>query len=313
MAQSLLKIIAEKNARLENIPLEFQSNVERLQRRIFNRIIELIGQLETEGGSIKRSEANLLRVEMINSELKNVLNGREYTSAVREFTNEFEVQKNVNDKYFKQAFKQEFNQVRIANQLVINSQRNAFELLAGAPAEQNFITPIKSQLENAVSSKASFQDTIKGIRELVEGNEEVDGRLLRYSKQVSWDAFSISDSAYTNAIAEDLDIEWFLYSGGLVKDSRCFCEERNGKYFHYKEIEAWGRMENLGVCNTGDGWAGMRKGTNESTIFLVKGGYGCKHSFSPVSIGIVPRSVIDRNIANGNFEPSEFEIEEFGL
>lgn len=313
MAQSLLKIIAEKNERLENIPLEFQSNVERLQRRIFNRIIDLIGQLETEGGSIKMTEANLLRVEMINSELKNVLNGREYVKAVRDFTNEFEVQKNVNDKYFKQAFESDFTQFAIASQLVKNSQRTAFELLAGAPAEQNFITPIKSQLEQAVASGASFKDTINGIRELVEGNEDVDGRLLRYSKQVSWDAFALSDRAYTNAISEDLEMEWFLYSGGLVEDSRCFCKERNGKYFHYKEIEAWGRMEDLGECNNGDGWAGMIKGTNESTIFLVAGGHRCNHSIMPVSIGIVPRSVIDRNIANGNFEPSQFEIEEFGL
>ncbi|MFI5404907.1 MAG: hypothetical protein ACHQ1D_00190 [Nitrososphaerales archaeon] len=313
MPQSLLKIIAEKNQRIEDIPLEFQSSVEKLQRRIFNKVIDLIGQLDTEGGSIKMTEANLLRVEMINSELKQVLNGKEYTGAVREFVSEFEVQKNVNDKYFKQAFKSEFNQVGIANQLVKNSQRNAFELLAGAPAEQNFITPIKSQLEHAVSSGASFKDTIKGIRELVEGSDEVDGRLLRYSKQVSWDSFALSDRAYTNAVADDLELEWFRYSGGIVRDSRCFCDERNGNYYHFKEIEAWGRMQDLGECNIGGGWAGMMQGTNESTIFIVAGGYNCKHSIMPVSLGLVPRDVIDRNIANGNFEPTQFEIDEFGL
>jgi len=313
MAQSLLKIIAEKNQRLEDIPLEFQSNVERLQRRIFTRIVDLIGQLDTEAGSVKMTEANLLKVEMINSELRQVLNGREYTSAVREFVGEFEVQKTVNDKYFKKAFASEFKQVGIANQLVKNSQRSALELLSGAPADQNFITPIRAQLEQAVSSGASLSNTIKGIRELVEGNEDVDGRLLRYSKQVSSDSFSLSDRAYTNAVSEDLELEWFRYSGGLVKDSRCFCDERNGNYYHYKEIEAWGRMQDLGECNIGGGWAGMMQGTNESTIFIVSGGYNCKHSIMPVSIGIVPRDVIDRNMANGNFEPSEFDKEEFGL
>lgn len=313
MPQTLLEILAEKNQRIEDIPEAFQSSVEKLQRKIYNRITELIGELETIDGKIVMSEANLLRVQNINDELKRVLNSREYIEAVRKFTDEFDTQKALNDRYLKKAFGSDFTEVGIANQLVKNSKNNAFELLAGAQAEQNFIAPIRTQLENAVASGASFKDTISGIRESVEGTEETDGRLLRYSKQVTWDAFAVSDRSYTNAVADDLEVEWFRYSGGLVKDSRCFCEERDKQYFHYKEVEAWGRMEDLGQCNTGDGWQGMMVGTNESTIFIVAGGYNCKHTISPVSITIVPRDVILRNIANGNFEPSEFERQELNL
>lgn len=310
---TLLELIAKKNQRLEDIPEQFQSSVEKLQRKLFNKIVEEIGQLETKDGQIVMSESNLLKVQTINDELKQVLNGREYLEAVRKFTDEFDIQKAINDEYFKKAFGSDFSDSRLANQLVKNSQRNAFELLAGAPAEQNFIAPIRAQLENAVASGASFKDTITSIRETVEGTSEADGRLLRYSKQVSWDAFALSDRAYTNAVAEDLEVEWFRYSGGLVKDSRCFCQERDMQYFHFKEIEAWGRGEDLGDCNIGEGWQGMMVGTNESTIFIVAGGYNCRHSIMPVSIILVPRDVIDRNIINGNFEPNEFEKKELKL
>lgn len=313
MAETLLQIIQRKNDRIESIPEQFQSSVEKLQRRFYNRITELIGQLEVRDGQIVMSEANLLKVQMINDELRQVLNSREYLSAVRNFTSQFDTQKAINDEYFRKAFGSDFTQVAMANQLVANSKRNAFQLLAGAQAEQNFIAPITTQLEQAVASGASYSQTIKGIRELVEGNDEVDGRLLRYSKQVTWDAFALSDRAYTNAVAEDLDVEWFRYSGGLVKDSRCFCEERDRQYFHFKEIEAFGRMEDLGECNIGEGWQGMMPGTNESTIFVVAGGYNCRHTWSPVSIVLVPRDVILRNISNGNFEPSEFERTELNL
>lgn len=313
MAETLLQIIARKNQRIEDVPEAFQSSVEKLQRRIFNRIIDLIGELRTDGGLINMTESNLLRVQMINDELKQVLQGREYINAVKDFVSEFDTQKAINDEYFRRAFGTDFTQVGIANQLVRNAQRNALEILSGAPAEQNFIAPIKAQLEQAVSSGASFSETVKGIRELVEGTEEADGRLLRYSKQVSWDAFALSDRAYTNAIADDLEAEWFRYSGGLVKDSRCFCEERDKQFFHFKEIEAFGRMEDLGVCNIGDGWQGMMAGTNESTIFIVAGGYNCKHTWSPVSITLVPKDVIYRNMSNGNFIPTQFEIDELGL
>jgi hypothetical protein len=311
---TLKEIIDEKNRRLETIPAEFQSNVEKLQRGIYNRITELIGELEVKNGQIVMSEANLLRVEMINEEMKKVLNGKEYISAVKEFVGEFEKQKAVNDEYFKKAFGSDFSQVGIANQLLKNSQKSAFELLAGAQAEQNFIAPIKSQLEQAVASGASYKDTITNIRETVEGTEDADGRLLKYSKQVTWDAFAVSDRAYTNAIAEDLDVEWYSYLGGVVEDSRCFCEERDGGYYHYKEIEAWGRGEDLGICEDDQGgWQGQMPGTNENTIFIVAGGYNCKHSIIPVSLISVPMDDIQRNIDNGNFVPSEFEKKELSL
>src|SRR3990167_5759654 len=108
---TLLNIIAEKNRRLEEIPAEFQSNVEKLQKRIFTRIVQLFGQLDTKDGQIVMSEANLFRVQQINDELKNVLNGKEYVAAVKEFIAEFDKQKIVNDQYFKKAFGNEFNQV----------------------------------------------------------------------------------------------------------------------------------------------------------------------------------------------------------
>lgn len=300
---TLAELIAEKNRRLEEIPVKFQGSVERLQKQIFNRIIELVGQLQTRNGDILMSQKNLVIAQEINDELKKVLNQREYVKAVRDFAKEFGVQKRVNDDYFEKAFG-DFRPSSLANQLVKNAQRNAIELLAGSAAEENFLAPVRTQLEQAVASGASFQETVKGLRELVEGTDEAEGRLLRYAKQVSWDAMATADRAYTNAIAEELELEWFLYSGGTVRDTRCFCEERNGRYFHFKEIEAWGRMENLGDCRVdAGGWAGMMKGTNEKTIFITAGGYNCRHSIMPVSIAIVPEDVVSRNEGNGNYTP----------
>lgn len=310
---TLLEIITEKNKRLDEIPIEFQGNVEKLQKRIANRIIELIGELETTGGQIKMSQKNLLIVQQIDEELRAILGSTEYKKAVTAFASEFDKQKIVNDEYFQKAFPDAFNETALANQLVKNAQRNAVNLLIGEPAETTFLTPIREQLEQSVASGASLKDTITGIREYVEGTPETDGRLLRYSKQVSFDSFAIADRSYTNALAEDIEAEWYLYSGGLIADSRCFCEERNGQYFHFKEIEAWGRMEDLGECNTGEGWAGMNKSTNEATIFLLAGGYNCRHSIQPVSIFITPPEVVQRNITNGNFELSDAAADALGI
>ncbi len=72
-------------------------------------------------------------------------------------------------------------------------------------------------------------------------------------------------------------------------------------------------MENLGDCNTGNGWAGMYKGTNADNIMTWLGGYNCKHSIIPVSLAIVPMSVIQRAIDAGYFKPTKAEQELLGL
>lgn len=119
------------------------------------------------------------------------------------------------------------------------------------------------------------------------------GALANYASQVAYDAISQGDRAYSNAIAEEGKYEWYLYSGTDQENSRPFCEERKGKYFHFKEIEAWADLN----------WQGKADGTNAQTIFILAGGYRCIDSILPVSIAVVPEEVIQRNIQNGNYNP----------
>lgn len=305
---TLKELIAEKNNRLDEIPDEFVSTVKKVQRRGYNSVLSLINSLDIENGSFEMTESNLLKIQQIENELSAVLRSREYMNALDIFSKEFNIQKQKNDSYFKKAFPDIFKETTLSNQIVRNSQKAAIQALAGSTAEQKLIEPVKKQIEYAISTGASLKETSNQIDVLINGSEDRDGVYSKYSKQVSWDSFAISDRSYTNIISEDLDVEWFLYSGGEVRETRCFCEERNGNYYHYKEIEAWGRGEDLGECNIGDGrWAGQAIGTNEKTIFILAGGYNCKHSMMPVSITLVPIDVVQRNISNGNFIPNEVE------
>jgi hypothetical protein len=137
------------------------------------------------------------------------------------------------------------------------------------------------------------------LRYLIEGNEEVDGRLMSHVKRVAYDSFAVSDRSYTNTIATDLGLEFYRWSGGKIEDTRCFCLERAGKYFHREEIKAWGRGENIGKCKSNGLWEGANSNTDEATIFFYAGGYNCKHSIAPVSKKSVPADVMQRARAEG--------------
>lgn len=309
---TLKELIKLKNRRLEQVPDEFLTQVEKSQKRIFGELLGLLDQFTLVGGKIEISSTNLGIVDKIIEDLKVVLYDSDYADAVASFAKEFDKQGAINENYFKEAF-EDFKTPEITEVIIAKTKREAVESLLGASLDENFLKPANQLLSDLVTSGAGFKEAVQSIREFAEGGEEVDGKLLQYSKQIAHDQFAFSDRAYTNAAAEEIDAEWYFYSGGEIPTTRCFCEQRNGKHFYYKEIESWGRGENLGECRSGDLWQGANRNTNEQTIFIFLGGWNCMHSIQPVSIFDVPKDVVQNAIDKWGYEPSEFEVEEIGL
>lgn len=309
---SLQSIIKEKQKRLQQIPDRLLSQVEKTQKRIFEEILSLANELTIKDGFIVPSTKNLALVDRIVSDLRIAITDSQYFDAVKEFGKEFDLQQKVNEKYFNEAF-MDFKSPELAEALVKQAKTATVDALLGAPLDVNWLKPMEKTLTDLVSSGTSWKESVKTIRDFAEGSDEVDGKLLQYSKQIAHDAFAYSDRAYSNAVADELEGEWYFYAGGELPTTRCFCEERNGKYFYYKQIEAWGRGEDLGECRSGDLWQGANRNTNEQTIFLYAGGHRCNHSLILVSIFDVPKSVVEEAIDKWGYEPSAVEIEELDL
>lgn len=295
-------LIKQKTNRLENIPLELQTLAERQQGRILRDILAQLDSLDKINGQIKINSKNLKAIAEISDELKKIFLNKEYLSAVKDFAKEFDTQVNVNNKLFEKGFGS--IDVPPASQTYIDiAKRNAVDALAGEPYKTITIKPIQTILENAVINGSNVSDTIDSLRLFIEGDENTASQILKYTKQITNDSFAIADRSYTSIVADALDNEWFYYSGTVIAKTRCFCEQRVGNYYHYKEIESWGKGENLGSCNIGGGkWAGEIIGTNESTIYSYLGGYNCLHSLIPVSEFGVPESDKERAINLGYIE-----------
>lgn len=286
-------LIKEKSKRLESVPLALQTAFEKKQKAILDEIISLINELDIKGGQILINKNNLDLIAKIDADLKKVFLNDEYLASVKKFANEFDKQAVINNKLIKEGFG-EIAETAVSDAYVTIAKRSAVTSLIGAPIDSEFIRPIQGLLENAVINGASVKETIEGIRTFIEGDAKNNSKLSGYVKQITNDAFAISDRSYTSILSDYLEAEWFYYAGGEVQATRCFCEERVGRYFHYKEIESWGNGENLGQCNIGGGaWAGQISGTNSKTIYSYLGGWNCQHSLMPVSIEIVPESDIE--------------------
>lgn len=287
----LEQLIKEKSNRLNDIPLELQNAVIKQQKQVLDEILSLLNDLDVKNGQIVISKENLRTIERISDDLKKVFLNDEYLKSVKEFAKEFDKQALLNNKVIDSGLGEIVSPIA-SEAYIQTAKKGAVTALVNT---SEFITPIQTMLENAVVNGASLKDTINSIRTFATGNDKVDSKVLSYVKQISNDSFAIADRSYTSIISEYLDNDWYYYAGGEKQTTRCFCEERVGNYYHYKEIEAWGKGENLGQCNIGGGkWAGQIAGTNESTIYSYLGGYNCMHSLIPVSESIVPDSDKER-------------------
>ncbi len=309
---TFLEILNEKVRRLETIPDALLSASQSFQVEAFKIVESLIRDLSTTGGNIDMTASNLTKIERIDSLLKKAMGEGEYLQAAIAFKDEMAKQAAITLDYFKALTGDEVA-TEFGAALVRTRQADAVELILGSSMEVGFVRPLKDQLLAAVANNAGITDTHEALQTFVLGNAEVDGRLLAYTRTYASDVFATTDRAYTATISDDLELEWYLFTGGLINTTRCFCKNRNAKYYHRAEIQSWGRGENLGVCNTGKGWAGMAKGTNEATIFSYLGGYNCQHGLGPVSVSVVPKADIERAIKVGFYEPSQVERELLGL
>lgn len=313
---TLEELISKKTDRLESVPNTLLSRAGKAELALYKDLQELIKDLRTKDGFFVSDRANLELAGEIIQRLKEVFYTSEYAEAVAVFASEFDNQLGLADEYLIRAFPT-FEASSFGAAVVEKAKRNAVELLLQAEAEARFFAPLKDVLEEAVVSGARYRDTLDVLTPYFEGKD--GGVIKQYSSQVAHDVFAFSDREYMSTVSDEIEAEWFKYSGGTIETSRPFCVERHEKFFHFKEIEGWVDCKRVDGQKTpqktvnGCTWAGMVEGTSEQTIYTYAGGWNCRHSIVPVSILLVPKTVIQRNIASGNFEPSEFERNELGL
>lgn len=294
----------DKFERLESVPQTFVDEVAKEQANIYKKVLVKLDNLQRKNGVIVINAKNIKLAADIAKDLTLLLSNGAYKDAVKKFIKEFDTQAEINDSLLKEELDEVIKDAE--NKLVLDEYKKiAAETLIGVAILDSLLSiPIKQTIEKAILSKSNYVDLTEEIRDLTIGTDDKTGNLERYAKQEAFDALAQSDAAYSLSIAESNGIEFFRYAGHKVRDSRDFCLARKNKYFHKKEIQDWGNIQD---------WAGRIKGTNPSNIFINRGGYRCADSFVPVSLAGVPKDVLKRNLNNGNLKLSDAQKKILGI
>lgn len=191
-------------------------------------------------------------------------------------------------------------------------QKTTIDLLDSG-VDVNFVNIILDKIQNSVTIGGNVNDLVDELEEYITGGDEGVGALQRYVSQVSSDAINQFNANYNQAVTQDLGFEWYKYIGTVIDNTRPFCNDFHDKYYHKKEVEQMGEEINPFTGNklSSAQMKGRIKGTDKSSIFTNRGGWNCRHTFSPLATRQVPRNVLERNLKNGNWKPTEAEKKKF--
>jgi hypothetical protein len=262
----------------------YEKAIKRVQNQLYNRLVLRLKDLELQDGYIKQNAANRLILREAQAEFDFIISNSEYQSSLEKHLKSIPKINELNTLYFQtieSAFTPNKNFIKSLQSQTIKNV-NALILQDGIRSQIKI--PLNQILEQNVSTGGTFTGMLKQVSDFVKGNEDVEGRLLRYTKTYLNDILFQYARSFQQSVTADLKLEWYLYAGGLIRDSREFCQERTGKFFNQKEIESWAKLS----------WKGKDPLTTESSIFIVCGGFNCRHELIPVSIAIVPKEDLDR-------------------
>jgi hypothetical protein len=263
----------------------FGNEIEDLQGVIYNRLLGVLKNLEIDqDGYIKQSANNRRTLYDAENLINEILPGESLPRLVSEVIAVIPEIDALNIEYF-QGISASFK----SNRAFINSlQSKTIDQIESTLLQDGLTAAIKNPLSDIlnlnINTGGNFSGFLQQVRDFVEGNDELDGWTMSYSRTYLRDTLFNYSRAYQQSVTADLNLVYYSYSGGLMDKSREFCIERSGNFYHESEIKAWADED----------WQGKRQGTTESSIFIYCGGYNCNHSLVPVHESIVPKEVIDR-------------------
>lgn len=250
-----------------------------VQNKLYNDLVNLLKFIDVDDdGNIKQNAGNRSILRAAQNQFDKTINSSVYQDAVENHLKVIPKIDDLNADYFasvSSAFKPNRVFIKSLQSSTIETI-NSYILQDGLAAQVKI--PLSEILNQNINAGGSFQGMLKQVEAFVKGNDQVDGRMLSYTRNKVKDTLFQYARAYQNSVTADLKLVWYLYAGGLIDTSRPFCQSRAGKYFHEDEIKSWASLQ----------WAGKDNLTTESSIFILVGGHSCLHQLIAVHDSVVP-------------------------
>jgi hypothetical protein len=262
--------------KIQELQLAIETRMDEALPRVFaklsDQVIDLASDLSLDPKDRAKSLKELIKLK---KDIANtIVTNAPYQLQVAEVIKGFEMLAELSNEYITVAIS-DFKPKKALYEAILETNiATTKDALLGAGIRENFGTAIQEVLKDNIAGIGSRSELNKTLRKFIEGTDTEKAFLNRYIKQTTNDSVMTFNAEYIQTIAEDLDVEYYLYQGTLIQDSRPFCVARAGRYFTTDQVKAWPNLK---------GWQGRMAGTNSTTIFSYRGGYNCRHQLWPVA------------------------------
>lgn len=257
-----------------------------LERKLFDAVLkQLIKKLEfTPDGKIKSDGKNVELASVLDKIFRGIQNN-ELLDVVKSFSKDFQGIKAFNKEYFAIIANDKKKIDAIAKEVDATLKKRLGISAKGVIVKRGYLDKlvkdntvlkqIKTVTNKAITSGKSLSEYKAQMKIIIVGNSKVNGAMIRHFNQFASDTYNQFDSTTQKLFAKKLGLNAFIYAGGIIDTSRCFCEERNGETFTADEAKEW---ESLIGGDCGPIW-------EEDTYDPVvdRGGYNCRHSINWIS------------------------------
>lgn len=286
---------------LEKSVADFDKSIPAIQKEIAKEIELFVKELDTTGDTIKSNVKNMRKIAAFKSKIMLIIERSDYPEQVKDFLKTFDKVASIQNTYFT-GLSDKFKPTLLLDEIKIQSINSTIESLTESGLNYNLVEPISDILLKNITTGGSYSELNKQLRDYITTTPEADGALQKYTKQITTDSINQFSRQYTDTVANDLGLDWFMYDGSLLKTSRPFCEACvKKKYIHRSEFPALLKgnfpefKEAGGVIYDKTGLpSGMIAGTNTSNFVVYAGGYNCGHSVIPVNDLVVPKAIRDK-------------------
>lgn len=278
---------------------EFNKSIPAVQKSILNEIELLLKDIDTKNGSITANAKNVRLIAQIKQRIeKLILKNKKYKKNLTKYLESFNDITKLQNEYFEEISK-EYKPPKLLAAIREEAISATYDSLTKAGISANISEPIQDILRVNITSGAKYSDMLKTVREFIAGNPEKVGALSKYAKQITTDSLNQYAAQQSDLVTNDLDLQWFEYTGALIETSRPFCDALHKKrYVHKSELpkivegdfKEFKDIDGKIYDKTGLP-EGMIEGTNATNFKVYRGGWNCGHQLVPVSEIAVPKEL----------------------
>lgn len=211
-------------------------------------IIDEASKLVTdENGKLVSSTGNIVSISQAVEKAFNQFRKGPQIQIIKDMLSSFQDIGALNETYFKAAAEDKKKYDDIISGVEKNLRQRAGIAENGTLVKGGFLynlvndtsiqAGIQAAAQKGIVSTLTFNEYLDMLRINIRGNPDLPGPVTQHYRTFAHDAYMIYDSAYAEKVAEDLQLRYFVYEGGLIETSREFCRKKDGFTFTKAEAE----------------------------------------------------------------------------